>query len=180
MLLLLLPSSALGALLQTTPAASRPRLNVQHSRVRRLHATAGGDGEPKQVNQEKVDSLLRALSKADGVEVPTSKGDTTTTDQASASPFSLDGLKEEWGRLRQGEGVSCSLLPLAHSPHALHCSTPRRRLASCAAPTVCAPPSQETYEFVAEFVPTFAFFLAIRLLIVEPRYIPSLSMFPLV
>ena len=124
MLLLLLPSSALGALLQTTPAASRPRLNVQHSRVRRLHATAGGDGEPKQVNQEKVDSLLRALSKADGVEVPTSKGDTTTTDQASASPFSLDGLKEEWGRLRQGEGVSCSLLPLAHSPHALHCSTP--------------------------------------------------------
>lgn len=39
-------------------------------------------------------------------------------------------------------------------------------------------PSQETYEFIAEFVPTFAFFLAIRLLIVEPRYIPSLSMFP--
>ena len=37
---------------------------------------------------------------------------------------------------------------------------------------------QETYEFIAEFVPTFAFFLAIRLLIVEPRYIPSLSMFP--
>ena len=37
---------------------------------------------------------------------------------------------------------------------------------------------QETYEFLAEFVPTFAFFLAIRLLIVEPRYIPSLSMFP--
>merc|ERR1712086_1187285 len=36
----------------------------------------------------------------------------------------------------------------------------------------------ETYEFIAEFVPTFAFFLAIRLLIVEPRYIPSLSMFP--
>lgn len=36
----------------------------------------------------------------------------------------------------------------------------------------------ETYEFLAEFVPTFAFFLAIRLLIVEPRYIPSLSMFP--
>ena len=38
--------------------------------------------------------------------------------------------------------------------------------------------AQETYEFLAEFVPTFAFFLAIRLLIVEPRYIPSLSMFP--
>ena len=38
--------------------------------------------------------------------------------------------------------------------------------------------AQETYEFIAEFVPTFAFFLAIRLLIVEPRYIPSLSMFP--
>jgi len=32
--------------------------------------------------------------------------------------------------------------------------------------------------FLKEFVPTFAFFLAIRLLIVEPRYIPSLSMFP--
>jgi len=36
----------------------------------------------------------------------------------------------------------------------------------------------ETYEFLREFVPTFAFFLAIRIAIVEPRYIPSLSMFP--
>jgi len=36
----------------------------------------------------------------------------------------------------------------------------------------------ETYEFLKEFVPTFAFFLAIRIAIVEPRYIPSLSMFP--
>ena len=36
----------------------------------------------------------------------------------------------------------------------------------------------EVYEFLREFVPTFAFFLAIRIAIVEPRYIPSLSMFP--
>ena len=36
----------------------------------------------------------------------------------------------------------------------------------------------ETYEFLKEFVPTFAFFLAIRIAIVEPRYIPSLSMYP--
>tara|TARA_B110001452_G_C15143708_1_gene398191 strand:- start:702 stop:1040 length:339 start_codon:yes stop_codon:yes gene_type:complete len=101
MLLVLLPS-ALGALLQTTPAASRPHLHVQHSRVRRLHATAGGDGKP-QVNQEKVDGLLRALSKADGVDMA-SKGD--KADKTSSGP--LDGLKEEWGRLQQGEGVSCS------------------------------------------------------------------------
>lgn len=33
-------------------------------------------------------------------------------------------------------------------------------------------------EFFREFVPTLAICLAVRLLIVEPRYIPSLSMFP--
>lgn len=36
----------------------------------------------------------------------------------------------------------------------------------------------ETYLFLREFIPAFAFFLSIRLLIVEPRYIPSLSMYP--
>merc|ERR1712224_934315 len=37
---------------------------------------------------------------------------------------------------------------------------------------------EEAVEFLKEFVPTFAFFLAIRTFIVEPRYIPSLSMYP--
>jgi len=36
----------------------------------------------------------------------------------------------------------------------------------------------EIAEFGREFLPTFAFFLAIRIVIVEPRFIPSLSMFP--
>jgi len=95
-------------------------------------AMAEGEGGPE-APTKRADELLRALQDADmrGVEVKEPK---------EPDFLSVEGLKQEFGLLRKGEG--------------------------------------ETYEFIAEFVPTFAFFLAIRLLIVEPRYIPSLSMFP--
>jgi len=128
LLLLALPAS-LSALL-TAPAA-RPALAVRWRTAPAL-AMAGGDSDSKTVDSSKVDSLLRQLSKADGIDM-----DDAPEEPDENQPFSL---QREWALFQKREG--------------------------------------EVYEFLAEFVPTFAFFLAIRLLIVEPRYIPSLSMYP--
>ena len=119
-------------------------------------AMAEGDGG--KVPTKRADELLQALQDAEmrGVQ---------PKEEEEPNFFSAEGLKKEFALLKKGEGVRAAPSNLKRSGAAAHTPALPR-------------PAQETYEFIAEFVPTFAFFLAIRLLIVEPRYIPSLSMFP--
>jgi len=99
----------------------------------------GGQGGSSDSSEVRKSAILAELARAEGAESDGARrADDADAEEGAVSPQAW--VRDEWARLRRGEG--------------------------------------EVAEFLKEFVPTFAFFLAIRIALVEPRYIPSLSMYP--
>ena len=104
-----------------------------------LSMVEGGQGGSSDSSEVRKSAILAELARAEGAESDGARrADDADAEEGAVSPQAW--VRDEWARLRRGEG--------------------------------------EVAEFLKEFVPTFAFFLAIRVALVEPRYIPSLSMYP--
>jgi hypothetical protein len=139
-----LAAPPLGEIRQRRPSAATPRRAPCAGSRRTRGVLMAGDGSNEEDGRsERIDSILRQFGVADGAE-----GGSSTQQQ------------------QQSAGTGSSMDPKANEEADVPWSIEREV-------ALFRDGKGETYEFIKEFVPTFAFFLAIRIAIVEPRYIPS-------